>query len=81
MPPVSVTHRGDVLTSESMDISAWTMIGVGAAPLVAVGAACRSAHEERRTQGGRIDAPGEDLRERMARFEGLRDAVARTRVG
>ena len=70
-----------VLTSESMDISALTIIGVGAAPLVAVGAACRSVREERRTHGGRVDAPGEDLRERMARFEGLRDAVACTRVG
>lgn len=81
MPPVSVTQRGDVLTSESMDITAWTIMGVEAAPLVAVGAACGSVREERRAQDGRIDAPGEDLRERMARFEGLRDAVACTRVG
>ena len=81
MPPVSVTQRGDVLTSRLMDVPAWTIIGAGAAPLVAVGAVCRSEREERCTQGGRIDAPGEDLRERMARFEGLGDAVACTRVG
>ena len=79
--PISVTQRGDVLTSRSMDIPAWTITGVGAALLAAVGAACRSVHEERRTQGGRIGAPGENSRERMARFEGLRDAVACTRVG
>ena len=78
---VSVTQRGDVLTSRLMDTVAWTIIGVGTAPLVAVGAAWRSVHEERCPQGGRIDAPGEDLRERVARFEGLRDVVACMRVG
>lgn len=73
-----MTPRGDVLTSRLMDTAAWTVIGVGAAPL---GAARRSVHDEPCIHGGRIDAPGEDLRERMARFEGLGDAVACARVG
>ncbi len=72
--------RGNVPPSQLMDTPAWTVIGVGAALLAAVGTSFRSVPDEPRAQGRRIDVPGEGLRERMTHLEGFRDAVAGTRV-
>ena len=63
-----------------MDAPAWTVIGVGAGLVAAVGASFRRVHDEPRAQGRWIDAPGEDLGERMTHLKGLRDEVAGTGV-
>ena len=59
-----------------MDAPAWTVIGVGAGLVGAVGASLRRGHGEPRAQGRWIEARGEDLRERMTHLKGLRDEVA-----
>ena len=48
--------------------------------VAAVGASFRRVRDEPRAQGRWIDAPGEDLRERMTHLKGFCDEVAGTGV-
>ncbi len=70
-----------------MDATAWTVVGAAIAILVAIGASFRRLRDEMRAQGKdlreRIVAQGKainQLLERMAHLEDLREAITGKRV-
>ena len=71
-----------------MDATAWTVVGIGVTILIAIGASFQSLRKGNEKLRDRIDAQGKEtaeqlaqLRERMARLEGLLEGLREAITG
>ena len=71
-----------------MDATAWTVVGIGTTILIAIGASFQSLRKGNEKLRDRIDAQGKEtgeqlaqLRERMAKLEGLLEGLREAITG
>ena len=64
-----------------MDATAWTVLGVGVTILIAIGGSLQKLRNRNDAQGKEISEQMAQLRERMAKLEGLLEGLRKAITG